>query len=120
MRPRNEANRISFASIELPFFRIEKGQQSVLSAYEGDSKLAGGAAHGAAFQFVRFVSRCDRPWTYGDRLLVSRLSEHRRGEKSHEKEGKWHSHCCLPDARLQRAYCFRFGLSIFGGGGSYV
>src|SRR6185312_2637190 len=113
MRTRNEANRIRFASIELPFFRIEKGQQSVLSTHKGYSKLAGGPAHGAAFELVRFISRCDRPWTYGEFLVISRLwlSKHRHGEKSHKKKGKWHSHCCLRGARIQRAYGFKFGSS---------
>src|SRR5262249_25498363 len=84
-----------FASIKLPFWRVEEHQQPVLSAHKNYSKLARGTAHGAAFELVGLVVGSNCPRTYSHRLVVSRLSQCRRGEKNHEQKRKCRSHGSL-------------------------
>src|SRR5215471_10080287 len=88
VRTGNKADRIGFASVELPFCRVEHDEQPISVAHKGYSKLTCGTAHCAAFELVRLVGGCDCPGTDSDGLAVSRLGNRRSGKKYREQKGK--------------------------------
>src|SRR5215467_11814476 len=95
VRTGNKAHRIGFASVELPFCRVEHDEQPISVAHKGYSNLSCGTAHGAAFELVCLVGGCDCPRTDSDGLAVSRLGNRRSGKKNRGQKGKWRSHCSL-------------------------